>query len=36
VVSRLDRLARNVEGALLIMRELTERGVVFQNGANPV
>lgn len=33
VVSRLDRLARNVEGALLIMRELTERGVVFQNGA---
>jgi DNA invertase Pin-like site-specific DNA recombinase len=32
VVSRLDRLARNVEGALLIMRELTERGVVFQNG----
>lgn len=32
VVSRLDRLARNVEGALAIMRDLTDRGVVFQNG----
>lgn len=32
VVPRLDRLARNVEGALAIMRDLTDRGVVFQNG----
>lgn len=32
IVPRLDRLARNVEGALSVMRELTERGVVFQNG----
>lgn len=32
VVSRLDRLARNVEGALQVMRELTDRGVAFQNG----
>lgn len=32
VVSRLDRLARNVEGALTIISQLTDEGVVFQNG----
>ena len=33
IVPRLDRLARNVEGALEVMRDLTDRGVVFQNGS---
>lgn len=32
VVPRFDRLARNVEGSLAVMRELTERGVVFKIG----
>lgn len=33
IVPRLDRLARNTEGALMVMRELTGRGVIFQNGS---
>ncbi|MCG7415173.1 MULTISPECIES: recombinase family protein [Microbacterium] len=33
IVPRLDRLARNVEGALDVMRQLTDRGVIFQNGS---
>ncbi|HEY9263346.1 MAG TPA: recombinase family protein [Mycobacterium sp.] len=33
VVPRLDRLARNTEDALQVIRRLTEQGVTFQNGA---
>lgn len=32
VVPKMDRLARNVEDTLHIVRELTERGVIFQMG----
>lgn len=32
VVPKMDRLARNVEDTLQIVRELTERGVIFQMG----
>ena len=32
VVPRLDRFARNAEDTLRLVRELTERGVVFQMG----
>lgn len=32
IVPRLDRLARNTEDALKILRELTDRGVVMQIG----
>lgn len=32
VVPALDRLARNTEDALWIIRSLSERGVIFQNG----
>jgi DNA invertase Pin-like site-specific DNA recombinase len=33
VVPTLDRLARNTEGALEVIRRLTDAGVVFQNGS---
>lgn len=32
VVPKMDRLARNVEDTLQIVRDLTERGVIFQMG----
>lgn len=32
VVPKMDRLARNVEDTLHIVRDLTERGVIFQMG----
>lgn len=32
VVPKMDRLARNVEDTLHIVRELTQRGVIFQMG----
>ena len=32
VVPKMDRLARNVEDTLQIVRKLTERGVIFQMG----
>jgi DNA invertase Pin-like site-specific DNA recombinase len=32
IVPSLDRLARNTEGALEVIRKLTDAGVVFQNG----
>lgn len=35
VVPALDRLARNTEGALEVIRRLTEAGVIFQNGTTP-
>lgn len=35
VVPKFDRLARNTEGSLQVIRQLTERGVTFQNGTQP-
>lgn len=35
VVPALDRLARNTEGALEVIRRLTDAGVIFQNGTTP-
>ena len=32
VVPKMDRFARNVEDTLHLVRELTERGVIFQMG----